>query len=159
MEFQPWTASGKLGAVKAYLRNRRFNAFKGHEASMKNMVERRRYKRFRVKGGIFASFTPHWLRSIIVGEILDISRGGLALHYIPGPEQSNRVYKLRILVADGSFCLSKIPSRTVSDLEIKKRFSFGSMPARRSGVQFGELTPSQLSLLKYFILNYTMNEE
>jgi hypothetical protein len=126
---------------------------------MKNMVERRRYKRFRVKEGIFAAFRPHWLRSIIVGEIIDISRGGLALHYIPGPKQSNRAYKLRILVADGSFCLSKIPSWTISDLEIEKRFSFGSMPARRSGVQFGELTPAQLSLLEYFILNYTMNEE
>ena len=122
---------------------------------MKNMVERRKHKRFRVKEGIFAAFRPHWLSSTILGEIVDIGRGGLALHYIPDTKQSNRPYKLKILLADGSFSLSKLPARTISDFEIEKTFSFGSISLKRCGVQFGDLAPSQLSLLEYFIQNYT----
>jgi hypothetical protein len=125
---------------------------------MKNIVERREHKRFRVKEGIFAAFKPHWLRSTILGEIVDIGRGGLALHYIPDTKQSDRPYKLKILLADGSFSLDKIPARTISDFEIEKRFSFGSIPIKRCGVQFGDLTPSQFSLLEHFIQNYAIDE-
>ena len=125
---------------------------------MKNIVERRKHKRFRVKVGIFAAFKPRWFRSMILGEIVDIGRGGLALHYIPDTKQSNRPYKLRILLADGSFSISKIQARTISDFEIEKTFSFGSIPIKRCGVQFGDLTPSQLYLLEHFIQNYTTGE-
>ena len=95
---------------------------------------------------------------MILGEIVDIGRGGLTLHYIPDTKQSNRPYKLRILLADGSFSISKIQARTISDFEIEKTFSFGSIPIKRCGVQFGDLTPSQLYLLEYFIQNYTTGE-
>jgi len=48
------------------------------------LVERRRYERFQVQKDAFAMITP---LSPKKGEIIDISRGGLALRYIPEENQ------------------------------------------------------------------------
>ena len=123
----------------------------------KEKLERRKHKRFQVQNGAFAvlrAFSwPHSTQKL--GQITDIGMGGIAFSYIAEQEPSNGSLELGIFLADNSFRLRKIPFETISDLEIKKG-PFNSITMRRSGVQFGELTPNQISQLKYFIRNHTI---
>lgn len=125
---------------------------------MKDVIERRKHKRFRVREGAFAALKPHWFRSTILGEIIDISIDGLAFRYIAAKKRSELSFKLKILLADGSFSLDKVPSRTISDLEIGNEFSIDFTPIRRCCVQFARLTHDQISGLEHFIRNYSIDE-
>jgi hypothetical protein len=118
----------------------------------KEMVERRKHKRFQGREGALAALGPHSTR---IGQIIDVSMGGLAFSYIAGEEPSDGSFELGILFAEESFYLTQIPFKTISDQEAKEvPFSFVKM--RRCGVQFGEMTHSQISQVEYFIQNYTM---
>ena len=121
----------------------------------KEMVERRKHKRFKVQKGVFAAFRPP---STTIGQIIDISRRGLAFRYIDGEEPSNESSELDILIADNTFHVDKVPFETISDFEIGNEFPFSSMTLKRRGVQFGEMTHSQISQLDYFMQHYTIAE-
>jgi len=122
------------------------------------MVERRKHKRFKVQDSAFvvvgAPFRPH---STKVGQIIDMSMGGLAFGYIADEDRSNASSELGIFLADNSFHLRQIPFETISDLKTN-RVPFSSISMRRSGVQFGELTHDQISQLEYFIQNHTISK-
>lgn len=121
---------------------------------MKEILNNRRYVRFQVPAySAYAAFRPHWLRSSIMGNIVDISLGGLAFRYIPSPKASNRLSHIDILLTDGSFCLNKVPVQTISDFEIDSETSV-DLETRRCSVQFGDLTDNQKSDLRYFIQTY-----
>jgi hypothetical protein len=120
--------------------------------SRKEPVERRKHERFRVQGDAFAVLGP---RSDILGNIIDISEGGLAFRYVAGPESSAGPCELDILCADRSFHFYKIPFETISDFEMTNEVSFGSLTPRRRSVQFRELTPDQTSQLQHILRNYT----
>jgi hypothetical protein len=83
--------------------------------------------------------------------------GGLAFTYITSEEPPNVSLELSIFLAWNRFHLRRIPFETISDAETNE-VPFSSINMKRSGVQFGELTPSQISQLKYFIRNYTTGE-
>jgi len=123
----------------------------------KEVDERRKHKRFRVQNGAFAVLTafswPHSTQKL--GQIIDIGMGGLAFSYIASEEPSNGSLELSIFLAENRFHLRNIPFKTISDVETKK-VPFSSITMKRSGVQFGELTPNQISQLKYFISNHTI---
>lgn len=123
-------------------------------ANEKKLVDRRKHKRFQVKAGGVGVLTPRWPKSTIVGDILDISSGGLALRYITDEVTSNRPSELTIVCANPAFYLHRLPIKAVSDFEIAKA-AFGSMVPRRLCLQFGELSPDQTSHLKDFIINHT----
>jgi hypothetical protein len=117
----------------------------------KQVVERRKHMRFRVQDGTFAVFGPH---SSKIGQIIDMSIGGLAFSYIAGEGRPNRSYELGILLAENSFYLTRIPFETIWDKEAGG-VPFSSVAMRYCGVQFGELTQNQASQLRYFIQNHT----
>ena len=121
------------------------------------MLERRKHKRFQLQNGAFAvlrAFSwPHSTQKL--GQIIDMSMGGLAFSYIAEQEPSNGSFELGIFLADHSFHLRTIAFETISDLETNG-VPFSSITMRRSGVQFRELTPKQISQLKYFIRNHTI---
>jgi hypothetical protein len=123
------------------------------------MDERRKYKRFQVKNGAFAVLTaistPHSTQK--VGRITDISMGGLAFSYIASEEPSNISVQLSIFFADNRFDLRNIPFETIWDVETKKD-SFSSITMKRTGVQFGGLTPEEISQLEYCIQNHIMTK-
>ena len=123
------------------------------------MDERRKHKRFRVKNGTFAVLSaislPHSTQK--VGQITDISMGGLAFSYIASEEPSNGSVQLSIFLGGNRFDLREIPFETIWDIETQE-VRFRALTMRRSGVQFGKLTPHQISQLKYFIQNYTIVE-
>jgi hypothetical protein len=120
--------------------------------SRNELGERRNQKRFRVLEGAFAVFRPQFTK---LGQITDISRGGLALRYPITGNHSKGSFELDIFLSGNGFCLERVPIKTVSDIQMAKRFSTSSIPMRRCGVQFGELTKSQISQLEYFIQNNT----
>ena len=124
---------------------------------MNRLHERRKHKRFQAADGALAVLRPSWPHGTTMGQIIDISRGGLAVRYIAGEERSNDSSELSIIFADHSFYLPKVPIETISDFEIAK-MPFISMTPRRRGLQFGELTHHQMSELEYFIQNHTTGE-
>lgn len=125
---------------------------------MKDLVERRKHKRFQVEDGAFALFRPHWHHSTISGRIIDISRDGLAFLYITSKDGSNGSFELSILFAYHSFYCDNVPVKTISDFEVADETPVSSITTRRRGVQFGELTQDQISQLEYFIQNHTIGE-
>jgi hypothetical protein len=118
------------------------------------VAERREHKRFRVQYDSFAVLGPHSSR---IGQIINISRGGLSFSYIAGEEQGNRAYELGILLAEHSLHLTKIPIETIWDQEAEQ-LPFSSLRMRLCGLQFGELRRNQVSQLEYFIENYATGE-
>lgn len=121
----------------------------------KDFAERREYKRFEVQEGAFAS-----LRGPIskLGQITDISRGGLAFRYIDTGIRPDKSFHLDISLTDNGFHLKEVSCKNISDSEIAKEFHFSSITMRRLGVQFAELTHNQTSQLEHFIQTHTIGE-
>ncbi len=117
-------------------------------------TERRRHQRFKVQEDNFAMVTP---LSAKRGEILDVSKGGLALNYVPGKEKTRISIEidlfLHIFSRDINFCLLRLPIRTISDVQTEDEVA-DEGKLRRS-VEFGALSQSQADQLRYFIDNYT----
>ena len=124
----------------------------------KKQVDRRRHKRFQVRDSAFVVLRAPWPHFTKVGQIIDISRQGLAFRYIADEGRSNGSSELEILLGNQSFYLDKVPFKTISDSKTDNDIPFSSIKMRRSGVQFGKLTPEQISQLKYFIWNHTTGE-
>jgi hypothetical protein len=127
-------------------------------AKRKGVAERRHHKRFQVHGGAFAVLRPRSgiLGQVIdiVGEIVDISQGGLMFRYIAGENRSHKPFELDIVLAGDDFRLDKIPFSAASDRQMAGEWSLSPTTMRRQGVQFGVLTDDQKAQLRYFIQNY-----
>ena len=117
-------------------------------------AERRKYKRFHVQNGAHAVLGTHYAE--LLGQIIDISRGGVSFRYVAGEKPSSGSFELDISLAN--FYLRKVPFKNISDFQIANEFFLGSIPIRRRGVQFGELTPNRISQLEYFIQRHTTRE-
>ncbi|MBW1860726.1 MAG: PilZ domain-containing protein [Deltaproteobacteria bacterium] len=101
----------------------------------KQQVERRKHKRFQAWNGAFVALGPYSLK---LGQIVNMSMGGLAFRYIGSRKPSRMKTESKIFI-DNGFCLDDVPSLVM----------------RQSGVQFGKLTRDQRSELEYFIHNHT----
>lgn len=119
-------------------------------------VERRKHRRFQVKDGALVALRLHV--SKLVGQIVDISKGGLAFRYIDTGDRPRGSFQLDILLEKSGFLLEKVPAKTISDSEMPDESSYSSTTTRRQGVQFGELTINQKSQLEYFIRNHTVGQ-
>lgn len=120
----------------------------------KNLDDQRKHKRFQVPRGVFVGFGPHVNK---VGQIVDLSLGGLAFRYV-GSGESQDGSHLDIFMADNDFYLGSVPFKTVSDFEIVQTTPSSPMTMRRSGVRFGKLTSEQRSELEYFLQHHTLGE-
>jgi len=118
----------------------------------RNHPERRREERYHPQKGAFiiSKINPDKQ-----GEIIDISRSGLAFQYARNGDRSDQFDHLSIKTVDHSFTLNDISYETVSEAaseDFSKR-----MPGvlKRIGGKFGGLTPQQGEQLTYFLENYT----
>ncbi len=93
-----------------------------------------------------------------MGQIIDISRGGLAFRYIDEKEISSELYEIAIIFAVDFFCMDNVLAETISDFEIESENPFASFTIRRCSFQFKKLTLKQNSMLDYFIQKHTMDE-
>ena len=116
------------------------------------LIERRKHTRFKVKGGAFAVSTPDCKN---LGQIKDISKGGLAFQFIENGEQTKGSIEIEIFSTVGDFYLKKLPVRTVLDFEVDNTVSSNSMVMRQWSMQFGELNYFQKLLLDFFLQKYT----
>jgi len=121
------------------------------------IVEQRRYKRYEVPTGSFVALGP---QNSILGQIIDISMGGLAFRYMDSKKPIDESY-LDIFLTERHFCLGKVPVKAVSDYEINNTVTcklvdgvpYRRTAMKRSSVQFGELTHHQMSQLEHFVQN------
>jgi hypothetical protein len=130
-----------------------FKAFK--EKTMVRKTEhtdRRRHQRFKAKmGAIAAMMTNNRL-----GQIMDVSQGGLSFRYIEdngGPHES---CELKILMPEAGFYLGDLNFITVSDFPVESNLPFRSIQMRQTGLQFLQLTPKQEFQLEQFISHHTI---
>jgi hypothetical protein len=117
----------------------------------KAQVERRKHKRSKVQDDAFVLLKSDDTR---LGSLMDITMNGLGFHYIGREDALSELAQLGILLPDDHFYLFKVPCKIISDLKLYKNHP-SPISMRRCGVQFGELTRSQISQLQYFIQNYT----
>jgi hypothetical protein len=117
--------------------------------------ERRGNKRFHASMGAFAVLGPHANK---VGRVVDISLGGLAFRHVDRKAPLSGLNQLDVFMVDGDFHVNNIPFQTVSDYEVVKGGPLTSLTTRQSGLRFGRLTPTQRTLLEYFIKNHTLGE-
>lgn len=121
--------------------------------SRQDTVERRKHQRFQVQEGACAVFTPDFCNW---GQIVDVSRGGLAFRYTGSEQLPNASFDLGISLANIGFYLGNVPFKAIWDCDITDEAACSSAKTRQCGVQFGELTLNQISQLEYFILNHTV---
>ncbi len=119
----------------------------------KEIVEQRKHKRFEVQSGAFVGVGPDFNK---VGPLIDMSMDGLAFCYRAHVKQRKGL-SLDIFSTDGDFYLSYVPFKAVSDSKTPGTPS-GSVTTRQCTVQFGDLTPHQMSQLQYLIQNRTIGE-
>jgi hypothetical protein len=115
------------------------------------LFERRRHKRFQVTTGSCAYCRSYPGK---VGQIIDVSRRGLALSYVTNEDQLSSPLELDIVLPDGSVYLNKLPCRTISDFNTDDGTSI-KFATRRCGIEFGDLTDDQEFALNHFIQDYT----
>ncbi len=119
----------------------------------KELAQRREHKGIHVKSRAFVGIGPHFNK---VGTLIDISMSGLKFCYTARRKQPNGL-SLDIFLTDRDFYLSYVPFKAVSDSKTHDSPS-GSVTTRQCTVQFGDLTPHQMSQLQYLIQNRTIGE-
>jgi len=112
------------------------------------VFEFRKEKRYLVKDEAFAA-SDDPVRE--VGQILDISMGGLAFCYLEDGERSEEIFDLNIFLTEHRFFLGKLRVKIISDFEMQNEDPYSLIRMRRRGVQFRNLTSEQKSDLRSFI--------
>lgn len=115
-------------------------------------AEQRTYKRYRVRDGAFAVIKNHPKSTI--GQIIDISKGGLAIKYLANGISVQGNSKLDIFFTGKGIQLKDITFQTVCDFELYNMPSFSSIKMRRGGLQFTTLEENHEIQLNKFISNY-----
>ena len=123
--------------------------------NMKEIMEKRKHRRFQTQERVYTAINNG---SIKIGQIQNISKGGLAFRYVANREQVEGSYKVDIFATDNAFYLKNIPFKSISDVYIDFEIPFSTTSLRQCGGQFGELTRIQVSQLDYFIESYTISK-
>lgn len=111
---------------------------------MAHFLERRKHRRYTLRQGGFAGFSPN------MGEIIDISVGGILFNFLEFSKGAEENGNFVICTEDGC-CLDTIPCRIVSDKVLANESSLSQIVTRQRRVMFEHLTEEQRSLLSDFI--------
>ena len=141
-------------------------------------LERRQHKRFQVKNRVFAVVRSKDLRldeiekmsksdialAVIksnppkMGEIIELSQGGLTFSYIENETELSAFNEMDILFVDENFHLSRLPFIAVDDKNLDTDAPFSALSMRQLSVKFIDLTRKQKLLLDHALANFTTNE-
>jgi PAS domain S-box-containing protein len=105
----------------------------------KDVVDRRRDKRFPVRSGALVKFNRHATK---LAQTLDISLGGLAFNYVARRKLPQSSCVIEILLSDYGFFLNDIGFETVWDVKTQA-LPASSTSIRQRGVKFIGLTRHQ----------------
>jgi hypothetical protein len=120
----------------------------------KQVVEHRKHRRFSVREGtlIFNSSTD-------VGEIIDISMGGLSFACPEMSEEAATSFDIGILFGEDEYYTGKIQCKRLISHNVSNDSFFSIQEkGKRYSVEFGDLTPKQRLHLDHVIQNYTLCE-
>ena len=115
--------------------------------------DKRKHIRYRVKDHVYVSLRSETEEE--VGQILDISKGGLSLHYLETFEKKREYTDLGIF-SSMELAVERIAFRSVSDIKLAGEPKLSDPNLKRYSLQFEDLTPEQETKLDYFISNYTL---
>jgi len=119
----------------------------------KRTVERRKSKRYKAVEGAYAAISPH---SHKLGQIIDVSMGGLAFKYIDTSNddmENEALSEETIFLSSMGYYVGDLPFKTIADYEVTNAPSFSSMKVRKRHVQFTDLSFKQLFDLDYYLRN------
>jgi len=125
----------------------------------KRTIERRRNKRYKAVEGAYAAISPNSNR---LGQIIDISMGGLCFKYIDTADKSSAPEEKdeeSIFLSSIGYYVGDIPFQTIADYEITDTPSFSSMKVRKRHIKFTDLTLKQLFDLDYYLKNNVLETE
>ncbi|MFZ5572980.1 MAG: PilZ domain-containing protein [Thermodesulfobacteriota bacterium] len=109
--------------------------------------DRRKHHRFKVPADAFAIIKYPRFK---VGQIMDLSMGGLALCYLDHRLTPGSVRGLDMLLADNGFYLSDIEATLMWDEPCYLFSREEPAPMRQCGMKFEKLTPRQQAKLTIF---------
>ena len=118
----------------------------------KEMTEQRKYLRYRAKEGAIAAIR---CADVNVGQIIDISKGGLSFSYVSLDHDQKGPCELDVFFRNNGFYLKNIPFKMVSDFDMDNDLLFSSITLRRQSVRFCKLNSKQHSDLERFIHHHT----
>jgi hypothetical protein len=116
-----------------------------------DMVERRKQDRFKIDTGVYV-FCP-LPNDIFMGNVVDISRSGIAFSYFADNPVPDDINKLGLLASRSGSTLEDLPFQIISD-EVMPRHPESMLVMKRSSGRFLSLTPVQQSELERFIETY-----
>ena len=119
----------------------------------KRTIERRKNKRYKAVEGAYAAISPN---SNKIGQIIDISMGGLCFKYINTENKSKKTVHRNeesIFLSSMGYYVGDLPFQTIADYEITDTPSFSSMKVRKRHVKFTDLSFKQLFDLDNYLKN------
>ncbi|MCP4023208.1 MAG: PilZ domain-containing protein [Desulfobacteraceae bacterium] len=118
----------------------------------KRTIERRKNKRYKAIDGAYAAISPN---SKKLGQIVDISMGGLAFKYILTNGKGNNAVmpEEAMFLCSMGYYVGDLPFETVADYEVEDEPSFSAMDVRMRHIKFMDLSFKQLFDLDYYIRN------
>ncbi len=117
--------------------------------------DRREYKRLKAHEGTYAVLKPH-ANSSKLGNIIDISKGGLSFHFIDTNKVFSHFSELDIYISGSGLMVSQLPFEITSEITLSKDIPFYSVITRRFGVKFGAISEKAKSQLDHFLHNHTI---
>jgi hypothetical protein len=121
---------------------------------MGTKLERRKHKRYSIKDGSYATISPE---SKKLGQIVDISMGGLAFKYIDAKPETQKGINIHetLFLSSMGYYVGDIDFKTIADHEVSDHeiptTSANIMKIRMRHVQFTDLKLKQLFDLDYYI--------
>jgi hypothetical protein len=119
---------------------------------IKEIMERREHKRFRVQNGVYVTLKDIYYK---IGQLINISKGGCAFLYIANGEKINGRFNIDLFSGTDAFYLRNTSFKTISDFSQDNEPPFTHGKIRRCGGQFDELTQTKKIQLDYFIKSHT----
>ncbi len=90
-----------------------------------------------------------------MGEIMEISRGGLSFNCVANDADISQSKEMDILFTDDNFHLSRLPFKMVKERIVKAEPPFDVLNMTQLTVQFDSLTESQREKLDHLLEKYT----
>jgi len=118
-------------------------------------LKRRKHQRFQIEDFIFVQLKTESAKD--VGQLIDISNGGLSFRYLVSPKKQTIFSTLDIVLSGSDFAITGLPFRSISDNELADECQSGPIIFRRYSVQFEQLTYNQHFKLYYFLYNHRMD--
>ena len=119
-------------------------------------VEMRKHKRFKTLKNTFVALENGHTE---VGQMINISKDGLAFSYLGKEELIRGWHKVDIFLSGKHFYLKEVPFKAISEYYIYPKTPFSKVLMKVCRGQFGELTHKQKSRLDYFIANHTIGSQ